>query len=186
MNHNETHRPTDPTDPKALTLRAAQTGPARGPKVLFIAASALGVAALPGVAEQVLSTLGSAIVGTAHAGVGSECKPEIHQGYEKDVIAFLKKHEVELPGEIEKFISLFELSSAYDATILRDRQIAILVSGEGDVLPAPAGFYVFPDGIIAEIGPGGLIGTMWGEEFCEDGGGPWAMCQPTPGVWVEC
>lgn len=185
MNHNENHRPNDPTDPKTLTLRAAQNGSSRGPKVLFIAASALGVAAMPGVAEQVLSTLGSAIVSTAHAGE-SECKAEIHEGYEEEVIYFLKKNEVKLPKGVEHFISLFQLSYEYDATVLRDRQIAILVSSEGVVLPAPAGIYVFPDGIIAEIGAGGKIDKMWGEEFCPDGGGPWSMCQPTPGKWVNC
>ena len=92
---------------------------------------------------------------------------------------------IELPAGLDKFISLFELSKNYDATILRDRQIVILVSGEGKVLPAPAGFYVFPDGIIAETGKGGLIGALWGEEF-STGGAVWSMCQPEPGVWVEC
>jgi len=190
MNHNETHRSTDPSDPKAsaLTLRAANNGPSRGPTVLFIAASALGVASMPGVAEQLLTSLGSAIVSTAHA-APNECNGEIHPGYEKNVIEFLKKHEVKLPEGIEAFISLFDLSSAYDATILRDRQITIVVSGEGEVLPAPQGYYVFPDGIIAEIGEGGLIGSLWGQEFStgSDGsGGVWSMCQPQSGVWVNC
>ncbi|MCY1014035.1 hypothetical protein OV079_52655 [Nannocystis pusilla] len=73
--------------------------------------------------------------------------------------------------------SLFELSTEYDyATILRDRKIAILVSSEGQVLPAPQGYYVFPDGIIAEILEGGQIGALWGEEFSDGGGGFWSMC----------
>lgn len=186
MNHNETHRSTDPSDSHALTLRAADHGPSRGRKVLFIAASALGVAAMPGVAEQVLTSLGSAIVGTAHAGPSNECNAEVVPGYEKYVIEFLKKHEVKLPEGVDAFISLFELSSAYDATILRDRQITIIVSGEGQVLPAPQGYYVFPDGIIAEILEGGQIGSLWGEDYSDGGGGVWSMCQPEPGVWVEC
>lgn len=189
MNHDETQRTNDPSDPKssAVILRPAQSSSSRGPKVLFIAASALGVASMPGVADQLLSSLGSAIVGTAHAGEPSECKPTIQPGYEMEVINFLKKLEVELPGGVEKFISLFELSSFHDATILRDREIAILVSGEGQVLPAPQGFYVFPDGIIAEIIKNGRIGALWGADFPGVGeASVWSMCQPEPGVWVEC
>ncbi|MDC0720880.1 hypothetical protein [Nannocystis bainbridge] len=189
MHNNETYRFNNPSDPKssALTLRTATNGPSQGPKVLFIAASALCIASMPGVADHLLSSLGSAIVSTAHAGEPNECKTTIHSGYEKEVIHFLKKHEVKLPEGVEKFVSLFELSSAYDATILRDRQITILVSGEGEVLPAPQGFYVFPDGIIAEIGAGGLIGSIWGEGLSGNGEvSVWSMCQPQPGVWVEC
>lgn len=187
MNNNETNRTNDPSDPKssAVTLRAAKSGPSLGHKVIFVAASALGVASMPGLADQILSSLGSAIVSTAHAGEPDACKAEILPGYEEKVLGFLKEHGVELPEGIESFVSLFELSSAYDATILRDRQITIVVSSEGEVLPAPNGLYIFPDGLIVDIGKGGLIGSVWGEEFCEEGG-PWAMCQPQPGEWVEC
>ena len=187
MNNNETNRTNDPSDPKssAVTLRAAKNGPSLGHKVIFVAASALGVASMPGVADQLLGSLGSAIVSTAHAAEPDACKEEVLPGYEGEVISFLNEHGVKLPKEIESFVSLFELSSAYDATILRDRQITIVVSSKGEVLPAPSGLYVFPDGIIAEIIKGGRIGTVWGQEFCEEGG-PWAMCQPQPGEWVEC
>lgn len=189
MNHNENHRTNDSSDPKAsaLTLRAADNGTSRARKVLFIAASALGVAAMPGVAEQVLTSLGSAVVSTAHAGPSNECDPTVVPGYEKQVIEYLVKHEVKLPEGVDSFVSLFELSTEYDhATILRDRKIAILVSSEGQVLPAPQGYYIFPDGIIAKILEGGQIGALWGEEFSDGGGGVWSMCQPEPGVWVEC
>lgn len=186
MNNNENHRPIDPSAPQALTLRTAQNGASRGRQVLFIAASALGVAAMPGVAEQMLSTLGSALVSTAHAkGEEDACKPEVHEGYEEDVIYFLEKHEVELPEGVEKFISLFNLSYEYNATVLREREIVILITASGSVIPAPAGFYVFPDGIIVEVGAGGSIGGRWGTQ-ANPGGGFWAMCQPQPGVWVQC
>jgi hypothetical protein len=186
MNNNDTPRSNDLTaTTDALTLRSAKKGPSRGRKVLFIAASALGVAAMPGVADQLLSTVGSAVVSTAHAGE-PKCNPEILPGYEEEVLALLQEYGVDLPKGVEAFISLFELSEAYDATILRDRQITILVSGEGEVLPAPEGFYVFPDGIIAEIGDGGLIGPTWGGELHEDEGGPWSMCQVKPGTWEPC
>ncbi len=187
MHNNEINPPNDPSAPtsSALTLRAAKKGASRRHKVLFIAASALGVASMPGVADQLLGSLGSTVIGTAHAGENNECNPAILPKYEQGVIAFLQEH-VDLPSGIENFVSLFELSEAYDATILRDRQITILISGEGEVIPAPEGYYVFPDGLIAEIGEGGLIGPTWGEEWCDDEGGPWAMCQPTPGNWVDC
>lgn len=185
MQNNETHRPNDPTDSNALVLRAAQNGSSRGPKVLFIAASALGVAALPGVADQVLGALGSALVGTAHAGEPNQCSPEISQGYEENVILHLQKLGVELPPEVEQYISLFDLSSEYGGTIVRDRDIAILVAENGTVLQAPQGYYVFPDGVVAQIGKHGRIDKRWLDDIAQVGKF-WAMCQPEPGVWVEC
>ncbi len=188
MNNNETHRSNNPSDStrQALTLRPVQKSPTRGPKVLFIAASALGVAAMPGIADKLLSSLSSAVISTAEAAVPNECSPEILPGYEEEVLAFLDEQKVDLPKGIEEFISLFEISEAYDATILRDRMITILVTGEGEVLPAPEGYYVFPDGIVAEIGAEGLIGPIWGSEFAGDEGGFWSMCQTSPGVWEDC
>ncbi len=189
MNKHETHRTNDPTDPNqsAVTLRAARSGPSRAGKVLFIAASALGVAAMPGVAGQLLGTLGSALVGTAHA-ASDECTEEIQPGYEQNVIKFLQANGIELPAGIESFVSLFELSKLHDATILRDRKITLFINGKGKVLPAPEGLYVFPDGLVVEIVKGGLIGSTWGEEFTTSGG-PWAMCRANggeDGPWVDC
>ncbi|HGG58100.1 MAG TPA: hypothetical protein ENK31_09925, partial [Nannocystis exedens] len=147
MKHNETNRLNNSSDskPETLTLRAVKSSPAGKRRVLFIAASALGIAAMPGIADQLMGSLSSAVIRTAHAGVSNECNPEIQPGYEEEILAFLAEQEVDLPQGVEEFVSLFEISEAYDATILRDRLITILVSGEGEVLPAPAGYYVFPD-----------------------------------------
>lgn len=199
MTNNDTKRKDDPSDLKtsALTLRAAKHGPSRGPRVLFIAASALGVAAMPGVADQLLSTLGPAIVGTASAAEPNECKAEeILPGYEQEVIKFLTEMGVKLPKGIEAHVSLFELSEAHKATIVRDHKIAILITSEGKVLPAPAGLYVFPDGIVAEIGKSGWINATWNQDNCvygcdgdgpgSHGGGPWSMCRTPDDSWVDC
>jgi hypothetical protein len=76
MHNNETRNPNDLSEPtsSALTLRVAKKGPSRRHKVLFIAASALGVASMPGLADQLLGSLGSAVISTAHAGRG--CDPD--------------------------------------------------------------------------------------------------------------
>lgn len=182
---NSSNEPSSSTS-STLTLRAAKSGPSRGPKVLFIAASALGLAAMPGVADQFLDALGSAVVSTAHAGEPNECGPQVFQGYEQQVIEALKKYGVELPKGVEEFTSLFELSEMHDATVIRDRGVSILVSGEGTVLPAPEGFLVFPDGIIAEIKKKGLIGKTWG--LNTDAFSYWAMCRTggDDGGWENC
>ena len=182
---NQTHSSQEPSSSTSstLTLRAAKSGPSRGPKVLFIAASALSLAAMPGVADQFLDALGSAISSTAHAGEPNECGPQVYQGYEQQVIEALQKYGVELPKGIEEHVSLFELSDLHDATVIRERNVTILVTGGGKVLPAPKGIYVFPDGIVTEINDKGLIGKRWGLDPSPYS--YWAMCRTDTG-WENC
>lgn len=189
MNHDQTHRTTELSDPNssAAAPDASDRGLRRGARVLFIAASALGVAAIPGVADRLLSALGSTIVSTARAATDA-CHDEVLPGYEEGVLKFLQENGVELPKGIESFVSLLELANDHDATFLRDRKIALYVTGKGQVLPAPAGLYVFPDFRVVEILEKGLIGKVWGHKFDPEVG-LWAMCRANggeDGPFVTC
>lgn len=192
MNHinDDALHPNNPST-RPLRLRAGSSRPVGTQTVLFVALSALGVSAMPGLSGSLAGVLGT-VVSTAHASEnegGEEAPGEqeatILAGYEEEIFAMLQEMGIEVPKDAYHFISLLELSNEYEATVIREGNVALLLTPEGETLPAPEGFYVFPDGLVTLVDGEGQILEHWGEQACGCGGGPWAMCRTTGG-WVDC
>lgn len=190
---NDINETETSTNSRTLTLRSGSRSPSGKPTVLFVALSALGVTTMPGLTEPLLGSLVSTVVSTARADEGPAPKGKgdgeetILPGYEEEILALLWELGVEVPEKAHDYISLLELGTELGgATVLREGDVVLLLTDEGQTLPAPDGFYVFPDGLVALIEGESTIVGNWGDAACSCGGGPWSMCQTSPGVWVDC
>lgn len=184
--HDDSTRADDAARPTAQVGGAVPR--AKGSRaVLFVALSALGLGAVPGISDSLLGTVGSMLIETAHAaGPESSEEGEITPGYEEKILEKLWSMGIELPEEAANFTSLFQLSEEYgDATVIREGEVALLLTDEGTI-PAPEGFYVFPDGLVTLVGGDGLIIDNWGDQVCNCYDGYWPMCRKPDGGWENC